>query len=249
VNKNKVGAPLVYLIHIHKTAGTSIRAYLQEGFGKENCFWHGPKRNLPQMIESSPGRFNRLKAIGGHIGFAKIPKPVLDKYPIFVSALRDPLARVVSHYHHIRTHSTHNLHPQVGNKTLFEAMRVPVFATMSDRLQIGYLCGRKDLSALRDALSRNKYIIGKQEKLEDLFRCLSTTFGFPILQDVRVNVADKQSYEDDIKGQHDYADAVELIRRLNGAEYEFYNSFEAVWSNVSIVGRELASAPSTLPVR
>ena len=42
----------------------------------------------------------------------------------------------------------------------------------------------------------------------------------------------KPGYEAEIEAQPDYEDAVELIRRMNKDEFEFYRSFDTVWSNV-----------------
>jgi hypothetical protein len=237
MDENRINDSLIYLIHIQKTAGTSVRFYLEKAFGPEKCLWHAPnlssetRGNLSQIAVSDPGRFNRYKAIGGHISFGRIPSPILDRRPIFVSALRNPVARIVSHYQHIRNSAGHGLHDQVGNKTLFKALKTRGFAAVSDRVQIDYLCGRKDLKYLLEALNRSKYIIGKQEKIESLFRYLSTTFGFPVFQDVHVNIG-APGYEKQIEEQPDYHEAVELIRRMNKEEYDFYKSFEAVWSNV-----------------
>ena len=237
MDEDQIKNSLIYLIHIQKTAGTSIRFYLEKAFGPEKCLWHAPnlssetRGNLLQIAASDPGRFNRYKAIGGHIGFGRIPMSILEKRPIFVSALRNPVARIASHYQHIRNSTGHGLHDQVGNKALLEAMKTRGFTATSDRVQIEYLCGRKDLKYLLEALHRSKYIIGKQEKIEDLFRYLSTTFGFPVFQDVHVNIS-TPGYEKQIEQQPGYHEAVELIRRMNKEEYDFYKSFEAVWSSV-----------------
>jgi hypothetical protein len=237
VDENNSKNSLIYLIHIQKTAGTSIRFYFEKGFGADKCLWHAPNQasktrgNLMNIAVTDPDRFNQFKVIGGHVGFGKIPQRILDKSPVFVSALRNPVARVVSHYQHIRTSTSHGLHDQVAGKTLFQAMKAQGFAAASDRIQIEYLCGRKDVKFLHQALDRGKYIIGKQEKMDDLFRHLSTTFGLPVFQDVHVNIS-KPGYEKEIEEQSDYDAAVEFIRRMNKDEYEFYKSFEAVWSNV-----------------
>jgi hypothetical protein len=230
---------LIYLIHIQKTAGTSIRFYFEKGFGADKCLWHAPNQasktrgNLLNIAVTDPRHFDQFRVIGGHIGFNKIPKQILSKSPIFVSALRNPVSRVVSHYQHIRSSPMHGLHGQVAGKTLFHAIKAPGFAAVSDRLQIEYLCGRKDLASLNEALGKGKYIIGKQERTDELFRYLSATFGIPVFEDVQVNIS-KPGYEKEIEQQADYQKAIELIRQMNKAEYDFYKSFEAVWSNVEI---------------
>jgi hypothetical protein len=237
VTANESSNRLIYLIHIQKTAGTSIRFYFEKGFGAEKCFWHAPNQssttrgNLLNIAVTDPSHFAHFRVIGGHLAFNKIPKQILARSPIFVSALRNPVSRIVSHYQHIRSSPTHGLSAQVAGKTLFQAMKAPGFAAVSDRLQIEYLCGRKDLKSLHDALDKGKYMIGKQEKIDELFRQLSATFGIPVFNDVQVNIS-KPGYEKEIEQQPDYQKAIEVIREMNTVEFDFYKSFDAVWSNI-----------------
>jgi len=229
---------LIYLIHIQKTSGTSLRLYFSKAFGHKSCLWHAPKRksdiggsDLRRIAKFHPQRFDTCRATGGHIGFADIPDVILAKSPIFVSALRDPVSRIVSHYNHIRNSPDHGLQKHIGDKTLFETIKTPRFEAYWDRIQIEYLCGHKDLSSLNDSLSKRKYIIGKQEKIDNLFLVLAQTFNIRENLETRVNVA-APGYEEEIKGQPDYQEAVRLIRKLNKDEGEFYESFDDVWINV-----------------
>lgn len=230
-------ASLIYLIHIQKTAGTSLRFYFAKCFGAKKCLWHAPTDrseswgNLFNIAASDPDRFDNVRATGGHISFEKIPSEIRNKSPIFVSTLRDPVARIVSHYEHIRKQTDHRLHGEVAGKTLFLALRSPGFAAVSNRVQIEYLCGSPELKALRETLARHRFIVGKQEKIDDLFHYLSTTFELPPVDKVHVN-SSKAGYEKEVEAQPDYAKAVEFIRKMNREEYEFYGSFDAVWSNV-----------------
>lgn len=233
----KPSTSLVYLIHIQKTAGTSLRFYFAKGFGGKKCLWHAPTDrseswgNLFNIAASDPDRFDKVRAIGGHIIFTKIPAEIRNKSPIFVSTLRDPVARIVSHYEHIRKQTDHQLHADVAGKTLFQALDSRGFRATSDRVQLEYLCGSKDLNRLRENLARHRFVIGKQEKIDELFHYLSTLLGLPPVDDVHVNAA-KAGYEEEIEAQPDYAAAVEFIRKMNREEYEFYQSFDAVWSHI-----------------
>jgi hypothetical protein len=224
---------LIYLLHIEKTAGTSIRFYFAKGFGADKCLWHDPSRgrHLRDIAASNPAHLSKFKVVGGHLPFRAIPKPIMDKSPIFVSALRDPVARIVSLYEHSRRDPKHYAHTQVANKTLIEAMKSQGFAGASDRIQIGYLCGCKDLQTLHDAFGKHKYIIGKQEKVDKLFQYLSKTFCIPIFHNVFINVT-KPGYQKEIEEQRDYAEAVQLIRQMNKDEYKFYKSFDGVFYNI-----------------
>lgn len=223
--------PLIYLVHIQKTSGTALRAYFRRCFGFDNCLFHGPEINLLSIAESRPKDFLSYRVIGGHVGFGEIPDVILERSPVFVSIIRDPVARVLSHYQHIRSSPEHGMHDQLARRNLFGALRTTNFSALADRMQIEYLCGHKDLPALRECLAKNKYVIGKQEHSQELFDKLSDVFGVKKVRDLHLNVG-SPGYVEEIKAQQGYRRAVEIIREMNQDEYEFYNSFGAVWSNI-----------------
>ena len=223
--------PLIYLIHIQKTAGTSLRAYFSRGFGRRKCLFDGRDVRLPAIAASNPERFDKCRVIGGHVGFGKIPQVILGRSPIFVSVVRDPVARVVSHYHYIRGKPGNGLHNRLYHKTLFQAIRGRRFAALADRKQIELLCGEKNLAILRETMTKHRYIVGKQEHSQELFDYLSEVFNIYPYEDERKNVA-TSGYQSEIEAQPDYNDAVEIIRNMNRDEYEFYSSFGSVWSNI-----------------
>jgi hypothetical protein len=233
---------LIYFIHIQKTSGTSIRGYFQQAFGRTRCLWHAPKLvtenkgNVFNIAKTDPARFDACRVIGGHIGWRRIPRVILDRSPIFVSAIRDPVARVVSHYQHIRSDAGHVLHQEIAGMSLFDAIRRPGFAAVSDRMQIEDLCGGKDLDRFLDVARANSFIIGKQERIEAFLLKLSTVFDLPLFLDIRQNVS-APGYQADIEAQPDYEAAVSHIAQMNQEEYSFYNSFADVWSNVGDADR------------
>ena len=235
--ESNLASPLIYFIHIEKTAGSSLRAYFRRAFGFDKCLFHDPAiiRERPvdllALAASNPESLLRYRVLGGHIGFRRIPEVTLGRPTIFVSILRDPIARVVSHYQHVRTKPAHPMHNQFVNRTLFQAMHATLFTAMVDRLQIRALCGRKALPALREEMDRQQYIVGKQEHIQDLFNHLSCVFGHRTITDLNVN-AGLPGYKEEIRAQPRYDDAIDIICEMNRAEYNFYESFSSIWSNI-----------------
>ena len=223
--------PLIYLIHIQKTAGTTLRVFFSRGFGRNRCLFSGRDAKLPAIAASNPSRFQKCRVIGGHVGFGKIPQVIMDRSPVFVSVVRDPVARVISHYHYIRSKPGNGLHNLLEHKTLYQALQTRRFVNLVDRMQIELLCGEKDIRVLNKTMRRNRFIVGKQEYMQELFDYLSTIFGIETYSDVRKNVG-SAGYEADIGAQPDYNEAIKIIQELNIDEYKFYNSFGPLWSNL-----------------
>ncbi len=102
-------APLMVSVHLPKTAGTSFRATLAEHFGTrlrsdyDDMPLHkrGAERNLASLegaVANFLGRFDDVACIHGHF----LPMKYLllrDRTPLqFVTWMRDPVDRLVSHY-------------------------------------------------------------------------------------------------------------------------------------------------------
>jgi hypothetical protein len=229
--------PKVFFIHIQKTSGTSMRVFLERGYGKPNCIWHAPRPideshdDLFAVAESAPDRLINAAVVGGHVGFGKIPKVILDQDPVFLSIMRDPVARVVSHYQHIRTSPNHGLNKQVMGKTLKESLTAIGFHRHSEEAQIEMLCGAKNLDTLHRVMGERKFVVGKQAEVLEYLEYCAGYLGVRFFKEARVNQG-APGYIDEIADQPGYWEALELIKALNPLEYEFYNSFGSVWSNV-----------------
>ncbi len=108
--------PTVYLLHIPKTGGTSLRAWL-EGFfpASQVC----PPMEPGELFAMDRADLNPYRLVCGHYGrFAldRLGEPVR-----VVTILRDPLSRTISHYRDILSRPNHPLHREVVAMGSFEA--------------------------------------------------------------------------------------------------------------------------------
>ena len=113
----------LYFLHIHKCAGTSVRAYLESLVRPEEVL----PAYLPMEIrDPSVLRSESLRLVRGHL-----PLDLVDRFgrpPAVVTALRDPVTRIVSHFEFEKrwrpTYEIQSLGP-IGDVALEQALDLP----------------------------------------------------------------------------------------------------------------------------
>lgn len=187
--------PLLVLVHIPKTAGSALRrllaAQVEGRFGKApNTFTHAEEaeERLRRLVAEQPPPL----AIGGHIVFGL--RDVLPADARYLTVLREPVARTLSHYGYlvaprdpqVRPHGLlARATPYRADLTLEEALADPRY--LPDNLQTRMLtCRRSPFEPLRpDALEQAKShlrarfaYVGVTERFEEFAALLTVAHGW-----------------------------------------------------------------------
>lgn len=100
--------PLVFLFHIPKTGGTSLREALSNTHGMNRGFIHlGPygdrvrsEQNLKPLEEYTPDELDRIRVLSGHYLSTRFEKYFPGRDIKRVVLLREPATRILSQYNH-----------------------------------------------------------------------------------------------------------------------------------------------------
>jgi hypothetical protein len=133
----------LYFLHIHKTAGVTLHAILDSFFAPEEVLpaiqWH-------QFFGTRPEQRAQCKLIRGHFHYCV--HEVLDRKPVYITMLRDPVSRTISRYFHCKRDVLHYLNPLAHHMTLAEFIRHPITRPQVQNLQTRHIAWDFDIRTL-----------------------------------------------------------------------------------------------------
>lgn len=223
--------PLFYFLHVPKTAGTSLKQVFNRMFGRFYFQFDPAQHREPveaggEAIWRTPGFYSQYLMIGGHSPFQHpIVQESRGRRKIFVAVMRDPVARVISHYDFIRRQPQHPQHADLRDRSLLDAFEnSQQFCRASTNEQLRYIFGTKDLASANSTLSRRNYIISRVEDLELFVDAIAAISGVPRTPAIpRTNTKTEPSSVSlpPAHTQPDYEEARERIRVANADEETF----------------------------
>lgn len=227
------GRPLVVFVHIPKTGGTSMRQYMRDAFSERLLLTGKAPRKKGDMAAAKskelavrPELARDVDAVSGHARYGMFDLSGIDRDIIYVSIMRDPISRALSMYNYQRTNERHVRNASVKDKTLLELIGETDYLQRIGDQQTRFLFGSKTPNP-RKVLGRERYLIGKLEKLDSFLEAASDLFpadrpDFPQLN------ARAPSYKDEIRAQPGFDEAIAIVRKTIAGDLAFYESFDAV---------------------
>jgi hypothetical protein len=187
--------PLIAFVHIPKTAGATVttmfsRAYSKAGLDDAGNYMRGPE-NAARKLTRRPGGWEIWQRRGGRVTAGHVPYRIFREHlppdALYMTFLREPVDRVLSHYYrHIhRTHAHTSPGPRQDRAESLEQALVELRLPQVNNLATRFLCGHPsrddDLaaSALDDAKAnlRNFAFVGIQERFDESLVLLQRTLG------------------------------------------------------------------------
>jgi len=142
----------VYFLHIPKTAGTTFHTFLSTQYDESDIC---PAHLWSQLLAWSPEQIGKCSLIRGHF-YAHLHRyvPQAMRYVTFV---RDPVERALSHYGHIMAAAPHYLHARAHAMGDFGSyLRDPELATTLNNFQVRALAVEFDPPSVAAAMSREE---------------------------------------------------------------------------------------------
>lgn len=220
---------VLIFLHIPKTGGRTLSIILRRRF-KADEVW-SVKADEPEYLEefiAAGDKAEQLKLLNGHMAYGwhrYIKKPA--KY---ITMLRNPVDRVVSHYYYVLGNKDHYLHDTVVDQDIsLEQYVTSELTTELDNGQTRQLSGMTDIPfgecdsgmldvALRN-IEENFLLLGLTERFDEsllLLHRLMGWKGYPFY--TRVNVSKNKPRELNLPGE-----ILKEIKRRNNHDIKLYD--------------------------
>lgn len=236
----------VVILHIPKTAGTSLRRMIQEHYQPEDIFYIYGEDSKYTTFEDfrklTPEEKATYRIFMGHIPFNQKLFAGLD--PLYVTMLRDPVERILSYYHHVMQREEWK-----GRElSLLKYIETSDDKQLSDhqvRMLTGYPGKPVDGNQLATAinnLQKHFLLVGTTEYFKETAESLCNCLGIEQTTIFRENISAGRKPQD-------YYSKYEIgkIRELNQFDLKLYDHVLNISQNTAATSPLKRSSSATCP--
>ena len=236
---NKPSKTVIFL-HVPKAAGTTLNRIIDRNYRRDGIYSilgaATPESGTLEEFRRLPARRRAsFRLIRGHFAFgihALIPRP-----STYVTLLRNPRDRVLSHYFHALRQPDNHLHRHVKGLALSalfarKGHTDKVFDNFQTRLLSGVwdtpafgACNEETLQMAKENLRHHFSVVGVVERFDEAVLLLQERFGWRFVYFTRHNVARSEDRLPSVDGQ-----TLDLIREHNRLDQELYEFAAALCS-------------------
>jgi len=242
---------LLLFLHIPKCAGTTlVEEILCRRFRPERLLTHyiaGTDVLLERLRNMSEREKRRLECIAGHFAFGiheLLPQPCA-----YITLLRNPIERVISHYYYAATTPRHPLYHEIKNRRLslrqyvndlenieMDNGQTRLLAGIGQGAPFGQ-CGDHQLRKAMANLQSGFVLAGLTERFEDFLRILTFILNWKIPAYHSRNVTAQRPMAVDI--DHETRKCIEKMNRLDRCLFEFVSArFQDQFESMVSVSRD-----------
>jgi hypothetical protein len=230
--------PTIIFLHILKTGGTTFNIILENYFSKERSFSTFPNRMHPDgsidgFKSLSMDERAKIDLLNGHMGFGLhelLPRPAT-----YLTLLRDPVDRVISHYYHAVREKGAVLHDKIQSREIDLSGHIRYYAEAADmdNLQTRMIAGNWELRGfgpcteeMLETAKRNLRehfaVVGITEQFDAFYLLAADLFNWEVLPYQRWEVAKKRARKSDLSPEELYT--LETYNKFDLELYQYAKS-------------------------
>ena len=258
--------PVILYLHIPKAAGTTLSRMLERRVGRSLVYVVRDTRTGLQEVAALPdAKREELQLIRGH--FAYGVHAALQRPFEYITMLREPVDRVVSHYYYVLRNPAHYLHARVTSEKM--SLKKYALGGLTREMDNGQVraiagpyyrdprgqCSRDLLELAKDNLRNRFAVVGLAERFDETVLLLGERYGWEDMAYTRQNVT-----SDRVRLNELPEETIEAIRKANALDVELYAFAAELFQGVVekrgksfqknlATFRQRIAAPETLPIQ
>jgi len=221
---------LIFL-HLPRTAGTTLHRIIERQYDPNSIYTIdgvNSEQSCMHFRKIPPHHKTHIKVLKGHMEFGMhefLPNPAT-----YVTLLRDPIDRIISHYYFVRQNPDHYLYRTVVSGRL--TLKGYVSSGLSRELDNGQTrmlsgptahvpvgeCNDEMLQRAKHNLQSHFSVVGLAEQFDQTLLMLQDAFGWKTPFYVRQNATHRRPARTDVP-----AEVIDTIRRINRYDVALYD--------------------------
>jgi hypothetical protein len=226
-SKNNAEESSVIFLHIPKAAGTTLHRIIEQQYEPNTIFTIHEGKTIIDFKNLSEAQRARIRVLKGHLYFGLhefLPRP-----STYITMVRDPIERVISHYYFELRTPSHELYKKIKsqNMSLEDFVRSGVCLHLDNgqtRLLsttgagIGYgQCSNELLESAKKNLREHFAVVGLVERFDETLILLKRKFKWKMPFYIKQNVTKQRPLKENIP-----KDTLKLIESYNQLDIELY---------------------------
>ncbi len=222
--------PLLFYIHVPKTAGTTMKMIIEWLYRWPEIFWV----NKAQPIEEKVNQLNEkqirnLKIVAGHRPYGMHQYFPAEDYQYF-TFIREPVDRVISQYYYLKRSPKHKLYPYVNNPNYSLKRLIEENHFQNFNIQTHWLTGmpksyfqeghqnQETIDLALDNIKRDFAFVGLNDHFDEGLVILKRLFGWSTPFYAMKNVTKSRDKQADFSQE-----TIDLIKEKNQMDVRIYD--------------------------
>ena len=218
--------PVILYLHIPKAAGTTLGTILMQKFRRRGVLTiQDAKTAVEDLARLPDAKREKLQFIKGHFAYGL--HEGLGRPFEYITMLREPVDRVVSHYYYVLRNPAHYLHARVTSKKM--SLKDYALGGLTKEVDNGQVrliagefyrdpcgqCSRELLEKAKENLRNHFAVVGLAERFDETLLVLGERYGWKDMFYTRQNATVDRARLDELP-----EDAVEAIEAANPLDAE-----------------------------